>query len=371
MRIAVLIDSMAYMGGAQKVTSRQVNYWSQHGHAVHLFTYTDPVASESFFALQQSIQLKNLFWEGIPKSPIPKTTLVKRLLKVRKEILSVRPEVVLGVTEAGAVLALQALIGSRIPIVVFEHIDPSQQVLPAKVENLRQKLYPQARAVVCLTQRALESFPDRIRRKGYVIPNAVPEPEWAKVDTRTFQKDEYVAIYVGRLLNAQKRVDRAIIAFDRISASHPNWTFEIWGAGEDENELRNLVRNLSNGKKIKFMGATVDPVSVMKRSDLLLLTSQFEGMPLVIGEAMSVGLPVISFDCPTGPREMIRDSVDGVLVPNGDVDAFARELDRLMSNHPERLEMGMRACSIVERYSEPSVMQKWDDLLLALPRGSR
>jgi len=110
-------------------------------------------------------------------------------------------------------------------------------------------------------------------------------------------------------------------------------------------------------------GTIRNPGAVLRKADFFVMSSRFEGLPLALLEALACGLPAVSFDCPTGPREIIRDGIDGLLVPPENVDALAAAMDRLISNPLERQRMAERAPEVLERFGVDIVMAKWDALI--------
>lgn len=176
-------------------------------------------------------------------------------------------------------------------------------------------------------------------------------------------------IACGRI-EPQKGFDKLIQAFAEVAERYPAWQVDIYGQGKPGSdypqELDRLVAQLGLGKRVHFMGYRKDLNNALKEHAVFCLSSAFEGFPNVLSEAMAAGCACVSFDIVTGPREIIEDSVDGLIVRDQDTDALAQGLEMLMRDEKMRYGFGLRAIENVKRFSKDKVVDQWEQLFREL-----
>ncbi|HEY6972058.1 MAG TPA: glycosyltransferase, partial [Candidatus Angelobacter sp.] len=159
-------------------------------------------------------------------------------------------------------------------------------------------------------------------------------------------------------------------AFARIAGRHPDWSLTIIGQGPLRSKLEEQSKSLNLADRVRFAGEVTDPFSLLCAADLFVFSSRFEGFGMALAEAMACGLPAVSFDCPSGPAEIIRHEVDGILVPSENVNALAAALDRLMSDPEERKRLAARAPEAETRFNPEKILAQWQELLNQLLSSS-
>jgi glycosyltransferase involved in cell wall biosynthesis len=336
------------------------NYWASRGWAeVTLITLSGP-GETPFFRLHPAVRYRPLGVEAESLAPVRAVANnLGRVGRLRAAIVASQPLAVISFLDRANVLTLLAAAGLGLPVVVAERIDPRHRVLGHSWRAMRQLTYPAASRVVAQTESALAYFPPWIQRRGLVIPNPVQPPPGF---TAAPDAPPPVVMAMGRL-ERQKGFDLLIDAFARVAPAHPEWRLEIWGQGPLRERLEAQAADLGLGDRVRLPGVTRRPGAAMEGAGLFVLSSRYEGFPNALCEAMACGLPAISFDCPSGPREIIRDGEDGVLVPAGDVAGLAAAMGRLMGDGAERARLAARAPDVNNRFGMTKVMGIWEALL--------
>jgi glycosyltransferase involved in cell wall biosynthesis len=193
----------------------------------------------------------------------------------------------------------------------------------------------------------------------HVVPNPAPETSARRPRGGT-ASDTVIA--VGRLV-PQKGFDMLLDAWAQILGEHPGWRLRIVGEGASRPALEAQVRRLGIAASVDMPGFDPGPFQTMAASELYAFTSRYEGFAHVLVEAMACGLPVAAMDCPSGPRGIVRDGIDGFITPALDVAAFAGAMSRLMGDPALRDEMGANALQVGERFGAAAIWAQWDEIL--------
>jgi glycosyltransferase involved in cell wall biosynthesis len=275
--------------------------------------------------------------------------LVRRLRRVRGGVL-------VGTRPALNLLALD-LAAPGVVTVGEEHMHLARHNEGMRAQIARR--YGDLDALVTLTEADRDAYRGHLRRPTRVvaIPNAVPSMPAPPAGERA-----PVVLGVGRL-TPQKGFARLVRAFALVAPEHPAWRLRICGDGRRRRSLRALVTRLGLTGRVELPGAVARIDEEMARASVFALSSRFEGFPMVLLEAMSMGLAIVSFDCPTGPRELLDDGRTGLLVPEGDVRALAAAIERLVTDEALRARLGAAAREAARAYAPDRVGVLWDELL--------
>lgn len=347
MRVTFVIGSLA-AGGAQRVLILLSEGLIKHGHQVTVLTLNG--RESDCFVLPEGVHRKAL-------DISTRLQVILKFLKLRTAILSIKPDVVVSFIELMNILTLLSTRGLKIPIFVSERSAPSAFEARPFLNWLRARLYPFARRIIVQSQGALDYFSAALQVKTVIIPNPVVRPPETNLPKKTLCRP--MLISVGRL-HEVKQFDRLIAAFAMIKDKHADWGLTIVGDGPMKSALEQLGRDLDLGGRLYLPGYVKWPYEMLMQADLFVMASRIEGFPNALCEAMSCGLPVIATDCPTGPRAVIRDGIDGILVKNEDTPALAQAMDRLMSNEEERRRLASRSAEVIERFNIDRVVHLWE-----------
>ena len=228
--------------------------------------------------------------------------------------------------------------------------------------------YPALDAVTALTEDTAKRYRELMGPGGRVvcIPNAAP----ANAGSRRAQPGSRVIMAAGGLTR-RKGFDRLLTAWALLAPDHPDWSVEIFGGGPEHEALDARVQQLGLSRSVRLRGYSRTLIDEFTRASVFAMTSRREGFPMVILEAMSVGLPVVAYDCPTGPRDIVSDGVDGYVVPDGRTRLMAEALGRLMDDDDRRRRFGDAALEKAERYQLEAIGARWEELFGELAAARR
>ncbi len=373
MRILYVNDAIAIWGGVERILVEKVNYLAEN-YGYEMFVVTTNQGSHPMpFPLSQKVTHKDLdiqihrqyLYHGlfrIFKKIHLNYLFVKRL---RSYIQEIQPDVIVSVRPMLTNTIVRA--NGSIPLVFESHSSyKGQYTLDAhlytklKVE-LSNWSVRYAQQVVALTEGDASEW-RKINSHVCIIPNIVHLN-----DSGSYSDCEAESvIFVGRF-SKQKDIKSLLEIWKIVHERKPKWQLQIYGGhGEEQDSLLPVIGNMN--ANIQVQEPTSDIMNKYKDNSLLVMTSAYEPFGLVLPEAMSCGIPVVAFDCPYGPSDIITDGEDGFLIPNRDIQLFAEKVCLLMDNPDLRKKMGKAGIASSKRYEAKLIMPQWKELFEELTR---
>lgn len=360
MKILVLLSSLG-AGGAERVACTLANAWSSRSDQVTLMP-TFSGRGECFYQLSPDVRL--VYLADLVSSRV-RTFInrIARLRALRRFIAAERPDVIVSFLPDVNVAAVVASAGLGVPVVVCERTDQFVMPISRLLRLACRFTYPLADALMVQTLAVATKYASSgwDLRRVRVIPNPIPRQmldlrHYVSVGGRTR------LIAVGRL-DEGKQFGMLINVFASLSKRHTNWSLRILGDGPLRPTLQQQISTLGLNGRVELPGRTTSIGEEFVEADAFVLTSAYEGFPNALLEAMAVGLPCVTFDCPSGPREMSMDGQVALLVPLNDEQALGLALQRLMLDADLRQALGSRArASVIERFALDKVLAQWDSL---------
>ncbi|MFM0208831.1 glycosyltransferase family 4 protein [Paraburkholderia sediminicola] len=361
MKIIFLVSSMG-SGGAERVAATLANAWTERGDDVTLIA-TFSSRGPCFYSLSDKVRFIHLadIVSRQGRGPLQYLARIKRL---RSLIRHSDADVVVSFLTNVNAMAIIASFGLKVPVVVCEHNTPSADGRSMLWKLVCRFLYPKASLLTVLTEGIAASFKKMVPAAKHiaVVPNPLPDELFSNSYPPADRGSRKRIVSVGRL-NRQKQFDVLINAFATLAPRIEDVDLWIWGEGDQRAALEAQVLRLGMTDRIFLPGNTPTPWSEMARARAFAVSSRFEGLPMALMESMALGVPCVSFDCPSGPRELTQDGRDGLLVAPGDADALSDAMSRLLLDDALCEEIGRRAAiSIRERYGLHAVLPKWDQI---------
>jgi len=359
----VFVQAGLGAGGSEKIINLLAHHFSGLGHDVTVLALTGDKAGSYFeYASKIRVDCRNT---GFGKE----SRAFRRLAEIRwlrNRFREAKADVVVSFLTKVNLLASIAAAGTGIPLIAAERNNPIRQMAGSPWRHANALTALLADRLVMQTGESVEMLSSRGREKSMVIPN--PCMLGAAITPNPEGPPAFVA--VGRL-DPQKGFDLLIESFGTVLSRLPEATLTIFGEGKERLHLERLVERLGLKGKVSLPGTTDKPGGWAGNGNIFVLSSRYEGFPNVLVEAMYAGYPVISFDCPWGPSEILTDASSGILVPDRDTDALAEAMLRLGQSPEQRAAFAAAATATVSRFALPEVLEQWEKAILPAARQRR
>ncbi|MFI3299209.1 MAG: glycosyltransferase family 4 protein [Rikenellaceae bacterium] len=369
MKIAYLIQGLHYSGGMERVISAKASYLAEMGHSVTIVT-TDGLGKEPYYTIHPDVVVKCFGLEYLADFSKGKLrqylsfkakqrnyrTLIREFLSQAKFDIVISTfgteRYIVPTLKDGSVKIAESHFAKEYR--TFRGRSGLFALLDRRRIRRDEKVASRYASFVVLTHEDAAKWNSS---NVVVIPNAT-----SFLPKEVAELSQKRAIAVGRL-TFQKGFDMLIKSWSLVNKNHPDWRLDIFGSGEDKSLLESIIHQFNLTGAVTIYPPTTTIQNELLNSGVYLLSSRLEGLPMVLLEAMSCGVPAVSFQCPTGPRDVIESGIDGVLVENGNIQKFAEAVCRAIENDELRVEMGkMARRKIEEKFSVEPIMKKWIEL---------
>lgn len=342
------------------MTCNLASYLVQHGHQVEILTMSE---TEKAYELDKRVSVRFLLSLKERKNTVMNTFI--RMPRFWKYLKVSDTDAYIVMLPKTTIMLLMFRRLTKAKVIAAERVDPASY--SNRIAKMLRCFAKCADGWVFQTEDAQKWYGDSVKDcKSAVIPNAI-NPIFIR--PQFVGEKRKVIVGAGRL-NDQKNFGLLIRAFAKIAPEFPKYNLIIYGKGDKEQELKSLVERLGLQGRIELPGNIQNIADEMEKNAMFVLSSNFEGMPNALMEAMALGLPCVSTDCPCGgPRYLIQDGVNGLLVPVGDVDEMAEALRKILSDSNMAENMGKAAMKIAKDLAPDKIYGKWEDFIISIIEG--
>lgn len=352
MKLLYVTNGINGSGGLERVLSIKASYLAdKYGYEVVILCLNNG-HKDPFYTFSDKIKMLSIAVCGNP------LTYVRSYSKGIKNIVdTIKPDIISVCDDGLKGFLIPKIVGSKKPIIYERHasieLDKTKGLANTIKRKLMQKLAADFTAFIVLTKSNLNEWTSN---NLVCIPN--PLTFYPATSSTLNSK---IVIFVGSQSH-NKGVDLLLLAWQEVIKKFPDWKLSFYGKGHHDLKYENLSTKLEVGQTVFFNGPVQNIEEKYLESALMVLPSRSEGFGMVLIEAMACGVPCVSFDCPSGPRDIIQDAVDGYLVPAEEVAVLALKIMDLMADEEKRLLFGKRAKQNVKRFLPDVIVGQWDTL---------
>lgn len=360
MKNLLFVTNYSSHGGAEKMLIWLANHLAQFDQDYNVFfciLHHDP----PFYTIDKKIHLINYFKDSSDNFLYRNTiALISKTRYLYKVIKQNNIDLVINFNDHSLYNILICKLMIKFKLLISQRVDPNAiQTLTGKI---RLKLIHYADGLICQTNEALEFFKDYKLSVKHVIFNPVirhPKKLWSLQDSQN------VILCVARIELKQKRQDVLINAFEIVHKYYPDFSLQLYGdkIENDYQILLQMVNSKGLDKYVKYCGVTNDIYNVMQKSRLLVLSSDYEGIPNAILEGMAVGMPIISTDCKPGGARMLLNPDKGIVVDTGDYRQLAKGIMKLIEDNELCIKLSKNALCSLDRFEENTITEEWRNII--------
>ena len=289
-----------------------------------------------------------------------------RFISLKRIILQEKPDIIISfLPEPSIKLMIIKNMDKRInkiPVIVSIRNDPKIEYKNKLIDFIVKKLYKNVSFLILQTKDAMKYFEKSIPKDKMTIISNPINPEFMLDEPFLGIRDKKI-VTVGRLTE-QKNHKLLISSFKEIINKYPDYQLEIYGEGRLKNELQKFITDLKLDTKVKLMGSTDDVKRILYKSSMFILSSKYEGMPNALMEAMALGVPCISTNCPCGgPNALIKNNENGLLIENENKEELVASICKLIENKSLSKKISINACKDSKNYSIDKIVKKWENII--------
>ncbi len=358
MKIGFLINDLN-AGGAERATASLASSFANHGIHTEIITFSD---TESFYPLDEKVLRVPVGFEEIEHSLSLKRIIgaVKRMLQLRSFVKKRKLDILIGMSFSMTWYTVFCTLFTKTKAVGTERNNPYRYKASKFNTVLRKIFYGICDGYIFQTEKSAKFFTEKLKRTDAILPNAIFNENVYKLTPP--DTGEKVICAVGRL-NKQKRFDLLIDAFALIADSMPDYKLIIYGEGELRNELQSQIDSKNLSDRIALPGTDAQALKQVNKSSVYVLSSDYEGMPNVLMEAMALGVPCVSTRCDMGPEELIEDGVNGLLVDTGSSEQIADAIIKILTDRELAETLSENARKLAKTHSVEEISLKWIEFL--------
>lgn len=377
MKILYCISSFSAKGGTEKVLSSKAAYLAGKGHDITILI-SDQHNKPYAYDLPNNVTVKDLKVTGYLKNKLKGVDFFRNIITLRKiyskEVALINPDIII-VLERGYEDFVVPYINVNIPKIrefhtsrkaneMFESYLPFRSKLKAKlIRRFYQNQYKKYDAFVCLTEKDKHCWQNI--KNVYVIPNVLGCKDDINQLTNIVDRPKKI-IAVGSMVADRKGFNEMIDIWSELEEFHDQWHLHIYGDGPYREIYQQKIENLALNKAITLEGVTNNLISKYQESQIFLMTSKGEGFPMVMLEAQQNAVPVIAYDCHTGPSDILKDDIGGFLIPMNNREEFKIKLTKLLENNNLREMKSREAIKNATRYNPKAIIPMWEKLFIEL-----